>query len=804
MNDLYIIKQRTLLFILLLIGFITRSVVYGQSGVIKGRVFNPNNNEPLPFTNLVIKGTRTGSTSDLDGNFLFTGLKPGYVQIEASSVGYEKYLTEEIMVTNAKTVLLDIPMKEAGINLQQVEITAGFFQRTDESPLSLRSLGVSEIERYPGGNRDVSRVIQSLPGVSSTPAYRNDVIVRGGGAAENSFYLDGVEIPNLNHFSTQGASGGPVGIINIDFIREVNLYTGAFPANRGNALSSILEFRQIDGSSEKWNGRFAFGASDLALTLNGPVTKKSTLIFSARRSYLQFLFSALGLPFLPTYNDFQLKYKYKFDQKNELTVLGLGAIDKSKLNTGIENPDESQRYLLGYLPVDEQWNYTIGAVYKHFHKKGYTSLVLSRNMLNNRSYKYLNNDDSDDSNKIFDYLSQESENKIRIEHTSTLGAYRINYGAGMKLARYTNETSRKTSLGDSVFNIRYNSLLYVFGWNIFGQISRSFLKDKLTLSLGIRTDAADFNKEMANPLSQISPRFSASYKLTDKLLLNFNTGRFYQQPPYTALGFRNNNGELVNKDNRLKYIVADHVVAGIEFDRNDNSQYSIEGFYKHYSAYPFSVSDSICLASKGAGFGTYGDEELISTAKGRAYGLEVLLRDRDFFGFNYIISYTLVRSEFTGKSGKYISSAWDNIHILNLTLQRTFKYHWNIGIKWRLVGGAPYTPADLQNSSYREVWDARGRAYPDYNRFNTERLKPFHQLDVRIDKQFFFKRWSLMLYADVQNVYGFKAQSAPEYTNLTPEGEINISPSDPDKYVLRKLDFYSGTVLPTIGIIIEL
>ncbi|HQH41927.1 MAG TPA: Plug domain-containing protein, partial [Bacteroidales bacterium] len=217
------------------------------------------------------------------------------------------------------------------------------------------------IEKNPGGNRDISRVIQAFPGVASTPAYRNDVIVRGGGPSENRFFLDGVEIPNLNHFATQGASGGPVGIINADLIREVNFYSGAFPASRGNALSSVLEFSTIDGNKEKTKFRGSVGASDLALALDGPLTSNTTYFLSARRSYLQFLFSALGLPFLPTYNDFQFKVRSRPDAKNEILIMGLGSLDNSRLNLNA-NETEIQRYILGYLPENKQYSYTFGAV----------------------------------------------------------------------------------------------------------------------------------------------------------------------------------------------------------------------------------------------------------------------------------------------------------------------------------------------------------------------------------------------------------------------------------------------------------
>jgi len=213
---------------------------YSQSGVIKGRVFNEKNNEPLPFANVIIQGTNIGSTTDLDGRFIFSGLKPGYVKLVVSTMGFEKKVSNEFMVNNAKSANVEIGMKENVINLKEVVIKAAVFEKKEESPVSVKSLGISELERSPGGNRDVSRVIQSLHGVASGLSFRNDVIVRGGGPNENRFFLDEIEIPNLNHFATQGGSGGPVGIINIDFIKDIEFYSGAFPATRGNALSSVM------------------------------------------------------------------------------------------------------------------------------------------------------------------------------------------------------------------------------------------------------------------------------------------------------------------------------------------------------------------------------------------------------------------------------------------------------------------------------------------------------------------------------------------------------------------------------------
>jgi hypothetical protein len=773
-----------------------------DNGIIQGRVYNAKNNTSISYATVVIWGTTTGALSDSAGVVLIKGIKPGYVQLKVTSVGYNVYTSEPILVTNSKKVFVDIPMEETQVNLAEVTIRASSFRKSEESPVSLRRIDIAEIERNPGSNRDISKVIQSFPGVSSTPAYRNDVIVRGGGAAENRFYLDGVEIPNLNHFATQGSSGGPVGIINVDFIKEVNFYSGAFPASRGNALSSVLEFSQIDGNKDKLKFRGSIGASDLALTLDGPLRKKTTFVTSVRRSYLQFLFAGLGLPFLPTYNDFQFKTRTRLNEKNEISFIGIGALDQNKLNLNA-NKTESQRFILGYLPVNKQWSYTVGGVFKHFHKNGYGTWVLSRSHLNNVQYKYFNNIEVD-SLKTLDYSSYEIENKFRYERSlRNSNGYKFNTGANLEYAEYYNRTFQKLFNGALV---DYKSKLDFIKWGLFGQVSKTYMDDRLILSLGLRSDANNYSGQMDNLLDQISPRFSISYALSSKWTLNANAGRYYQLPPYTTLGLRNSYGELVNKQNKVTYISADHLVAGFEYQPNQLSKLSIESFYKWYRNYPLSLNDSISISSKSVDFGTFGDEQVISMAIGKAYGAEFLYQNKDLAGFNIILSYTLVRSMATNYFGRFVPTAWDNKHILNLTTIRNFKRNWNIGLKWRFVGGAPYTPWDIGKSSLVSAWDVQGRAYPDYSQFNQLRLKSFHQLDLRVDKNYFFIKWSLRFYIDVQNVYGFKAdEPAQLIRQVGSNGELLPATGIPSRYPLKVLESEGGgTILPTIGIIVEL
>lgn len=797
--------QKYILGLLVILALSVKGQNHAMNGTIKGRVFDASSNEPLPFTNLVVYGTTQGATADMDGNFTINNIHPGFIKIAATSVGFESFISEEIQVTNSKVVYIDIPLVKANIQLEEIVVKASPFRKPEESPVSMRSLGIKELERNPGGNRDVSKVIQALPGVASTVSFRNDVIVRGGGPSENRFFLDGIEIPNLNHFATQGASGGPVGMINIDFVREIDFYSGAFPANRGNALSSVLEMKQIDGNPERIITKGAVGATDVSLALNGPLSEKTTFLFSARRSYLKFLFDIIGLPFLPTYNDFQFKVKTKFDQKNELTVLGLGAIDQFKLNTGLKNPDEGQQYILNYLPVFEQWNYAIGAVYKHYRKNSFDTWVYSRNMLNNESYKHEDNDE----NKPFisDYLSQEIENKVRYENSWRINGFKVVSGGGIEYSKYSNSTFQKVFIPqaeDTIRSINFASDFDMFKWYVFSQASGSFFNDRLVLSLGLRSDANNYSDEFKHLLHNWSPRLSAAYQLTNKFYINMNAGRFMQQPAYTTLGYRDNFNNLINKENDLTFIKADHAVLGFEYRRTENSRITLEGFFKSYTDYPVSVNDSISLANKGGDFGIFGNEAVVSTGTGRAYGAELYIRERLFDKVDLIASYTLVKSEFKDKAGKFTPSAWDNGHILNVTLSREFSNDWYVGLKWRFVGGSPYTPYDLVRSSLIEAYTVQPKGYLDYNRFNSERLEPFHQLDIRVDKQFYFNRWSLTLYTDIQNAYNYQTAEQPFIVVETDDqGNKLTVDGDPTRYKLREVASTAGTVLPTIGIIVE-
>ena len=798
--------KEAILFCVLLLSF----PVLAQKGIIKGRIYEAKTNQPIEFATIIIQGTDIGSTSDLNGNYIFTGIEPGFKHLVVSLTGFQTTVSEEFQVQGNQTTYINVGVLESSIQLGEVTVRQNFAAKKIESPISVLSVGVQEIEKTAGATRDVSKVIQTLPGVGATDPNRNDLIVRGGGPSENVFYLDGIEIPTINHFSTQGSSGGSVGVLNPDFIQNIDFYTGAFPAGKANALSSVMDIKQKDGSKDRLHTKLSVGASDAALTLDGPLGENTTFIVSARQSYLQLLFSALKLPFLPTYNDFQIKVKTRIDRRNEITFLGIGAVDDDALNTGIKNPTESQAYILSYLPTYKQWNYTIGAVYKHFDITHYDTWVLSRNMLRNTNFKYRAN--NTDSAKTSDYKSDEAENKLRFERNYPDLPVKLSFGGGVKYAHYTNYTNREIFTNNTVTTLLYNTRIGLFGYQAFVQASKQVLDDRLKLSLGVNFAGLNYNDNMMNPFNQFSPRFSISYALSSVFDLNANVGRYAQQPAYTTLGYRNSAGDLVNQNENLRYTISNQTIAGFEYRPMDNMRLSVEAFYKQYEYYPLSVVDGMSIASKGTDFGEVGDEQITSTGKGRAYGVELLYKIMEMKKLNLTATYTFFRSEFTNSVGTYLPSSWDTKHLFNLIASYKFKDNWNVAIRWRFVGGAPYTPIDPV-SAQKSVWDVSKQPLLDYTKFNSLRLPNAHQLDIRIDKEFYFKKWVLNLYTDIQNVYNFQTQGAPIYTNLD-KGTTdasgnkvylpNTDPTNPNKYLLRTLDNFAGTILPTIGIIIKI
>ena len=764
---------------------------------VSGRVIDRLTRESIPYAAVVIVGVKgSGTLADSTGVFTLENIRPGIVQFSAIQLGYRTTVTPEYKIT-PYTPFLVIEMDQDPDELAASMVKPSPFLRIVESPVSVRVISLGDIDRIPGANKDIARIVRSYPGVSYSPiGYRNDLIVRGGGPSENAFFIDGIEIPNINHFATQGASGGPVSILNSDLIREISFYTGSFPANRGGALSSVMDITLKEGNPDKQAFKATVGASEVGVSASGHMGESTTYIASVRQSYLQLLFRLLGLPMLPNYIDGQFKSKTKIDSRNEVSLIALAGFDNMKLSN--DPDDKGDEYLLSYLPVLKQETFTIGTSYKHFSDKHIQSYSLSYSYLNNRSRKYIDNDGSRSENLILHSSALEGKAQFRFENRSYYGPWTVREGAEFYFRHYDSDVYRQSRTGNP---LDYCTDLSFWGGGIFASADYKSPGGKLNASAGLRTDASSFSANTASFWKQFSPRASLSYLPWENWSFNASAGFYHQLPPVTALSFRNTEGNLANLD--LDYMRVISAAVGADWRFRDRLFIGLECFYKQFLDIPLSLETGVPLTCTGADYGSIGEEILVSSSRGRAYGAELLVRWLIPDKLSLIGSATLYKSEYRAtKDSDYIPSAWDNRFILNLSGVYDLPRYWSIGMKVSAIGGSPYTPYDADVSSLKIVWDAAGRPVYDYTKYNQYRLDPYYQIDLRVDKDFYFRKWTLGLYVDLQNVTFSKIRQPDAYLST---GEI-VNPdalSPEQRYALETLELWSGTIVPAIGVTVE-
>lgn len=781
------------------------TMAFAQTGSININVYDEFSKKPVAAN---VSVGNSGETYTGIGNVQIGNLSAGTYSFTITAPGYAAGSLNDISVVPNQNLTFSVGLSEQREkNIQEIVISKRMYKTTAESPVSLRNITSEEVQKNAGSNRDVSKALLSLPGVGTTATFRNDLFIRGGSSAEKRFYIDGIEVPVINHFQTQGASGGPKGIITIDFVKDIDFYSGAFPAKRSGTLSSLMEFNLKQARKDKIGYKGVIGFDDLQLMADGPLSRDQSWsgLFSIRRSNLQFLFKLMGVPFLPSYTDATFKVQKKYNSGDELYFIGLGAKDNFKFN---DKPNETlyNLTLIERLPVAPQWNYTIGAGYRHLTGNGNWLFTWSRNMLDNRATKYYRNIENPE-NLLLDYQSREMENKLRADRSFHLGTLQMGTGANVSFSDYTNNTFSKNVIQTGPIEDRYSSELSVFQYGAYLQGNTKLANGKVELAAGVRTDAANYSEDTSNPLKQISPRISLKYRFTERLAFSANSGIYYMLPSYTALGFRIDNN-LVNK-NTLRYIRNMQAVAGLEYNGQNNLRITAEGYYKKYNRYPFSLRNQISLANLGGDFGVVGTEPLDSRGKGEAYGFEFLAQKRTLNDFYGIASYTFGYSRFSDALGIMVPSSWDSRHILSLTAGKYLAKKWNVGTRFRLQSGFPQTPYNMNLTPLVNVWNiANGPVY-DYRLLNTERGNLVHQLDIRAEKKWIFNKWQLTLYMDVVNVYGSKNPSALPVLALERDSNGNpeiVNPTEPQTQQMYKLDIAETDrtrPLPYFGLIVE-
>jgi len=795
-----LINKFCIVFILLLV----QHQVCGQSGYLSGRITDAKTLQPIAFANISLDEGSQVVESDSLGNFSIAA-KAGFHNIKISYLGYEGIVLHQVKVDPIKPNSIAVKLSVEASKMDEVAIEATSKYRSAETPLSIKSIGINEMVRLPGTTIDVSKIIKNLPGVQPKVSFGYNIIVRGGASHENKFFIDGIEIPSINHFSVQGVAGGPNGLINVDLLKRANLITGAFPSNRYNALSSVLELETRTARRDRLGGKFTLGATDVGLTLEGPLSKTSSFIVSARKSFSEYYLKAFKLPVLPAYTDYNMKFEKKWNN-NELKVIHIGARDRSRLNLSDASEADASVGLLyntGYIPEGDQNVRTTGLSFKRYTPNGFSTIVLSHSYFRNKALKYYNNS-FDEADLWYDYEAQKNDTRVRFERKLYYALGSLEFGLSGERNNYELDNYSIES-GPSIqpLVLDFVSGLNTFQYGGFISYSRRLFNERLSLSGGLRLDASSYGNLTKNPFSQLSPRLSASYAINQKASISLSSGSYYQLPPSVILAFLDDS-ELVNR-NRIDYIRSNQVALGYSYQVTQDLSFSAETFYKHYSDYPFLLRDSISFANANADYVAVGNQPAESTASGQAYGLELFLQKKFSQGNLWSLAYNYSQSEFTDKDGVLVSSSWDTRHFLTMSYAKTFGKNWQIGAKFTYASSAPYSPFDLETSSRVDYWQLNRRGRFDFDRLNTEKLKPFHQLDFRIDKNIYKKRYTANFYLDIQNIYSSAIEFIPYLVpELDENGAFLLDPNDPSKYKTTLVSSDSGRVLPTIGVIIEL
>ncbi|MCH2450379.1 MAG: TonB-dependent receptor [Gracilimonas sp.] len=788
-------KNSLFIIILILSVGIQVSLFAQSTGTITGKVTDAKTGEPLVGATVIFGGTELGDATNSQGRYTINNIPPKTYNVKVSYVGFVSQTKFNVVIRSEGNIDLNFQLEEQVSELDEINITPNPFAKEDVTPLSIQKFNQQEIAAYPGGNNDIAKVVQSLPGVSgSVGGFRNDVIIRGGAPNENVYYLDGIPIPNINHFSTQGSAGGPVGLLNVSFFEGVSLTASSFDSKYENVLSGVLQFNQRTGNDREFMGNLRVGSSEAAFTVEGPLFKgddseaNTSYIASVRRSYLQLLFQAIGLPFLPDYWDYQYKVNHRINDNNRIYLTGVGSIDDLAIND-LDEFDPEQEAIQNQIPVIRQNSNTVGIGWRRqfVDNSGFMETVISNNTLGNFFYRY-----EDNVNETGLYLkneSRETETHLRYQATKFIENWTISGGLNVINADYTNTTE------DIINDLNFETNLNFFRYGVFIQSSADFLNNRLGLSLGLRADGNTFTKAGNEIYRTLSPRFSISYKLTENenLTANASIGRYYKILPYTTLGFQDKNGNFSNTSSA--YIQSDHLVAGIEYLLNDRARISAEGFLKLYDDYPISTTDSVSLANKGGDFEVFGSEEIISDGKGRTYGLELLYQQKFTGKFYGVAAFTFYKSEFTNLyDDEYKPAVWDNGVLVSLLGGYKFGNNWEVSSRYRFLGKSPYPPVDQQRTL-----DNYPAVFRDYEELGSVRLDPLSQLDVRIDKKFNFENLSLDVYLEVQNVLAQSSPSEPRFGLKRDENGEIITPRE----LIRVSATDSGEVLPSIGLVLN-
>ncbi len=731
------------------------------TGIIKGRVLDHATKEPLAGVNIEVLDTRFGAASDNNGFYVITDVPVGNCQIRISYIGYEAQIQTDIIVRPDRTTYYNAELKESLIEADAISVSAGYFNNTADHPLSLTNFSAEEIRRAPGSAGDVSRIIYGLASVAKVNDTKNSLIVRGGSALENSFYIDNIEISNINHFPEQGSSGGPIGMINVDLIKDVNFYTGGFSADYGDRLSSVMELQFREGDRDRFNGQLDFGLGGVGGVAEGPMlNQKGSWLVAARRSYLDLIVGAIGETnsAVPQYSDIQLKMVYDPSPYHRLTVIGITGWDEISLNPADAVENEQNMYNDFSL-----WQNTFGLDWRYlWAREGYSNISIShaftKYTFGLKETRYFA--DTGNEKTLLDQSSNEQEFRLRnVNHYNVNRSLKFDFGLEFKylLADFNNYYGPYYDfLGNPTPALSVTGKSS--GYKLHGFFSLMWQPfTRLSVTPGLRLGHFTYNNQ-----THISPRLSVSYQVLDNTSLNFSSGIYYQNLPLVLLAQNEANKQI--KDPR-----ATHFVVGVSHLLTENTQLTVEAYNKDYQDMPVDpaqpdlfLMDEVYQTGL---FLTHGP--LQDGGRANARGIEVMVQKKLAESVYGMVSASYFRSTYEDISGKVRDRVYDNRLTFNIEGGYKPSKEWEFSMRWIYAGGAPYTPLDEQASA------AARRGIYDSELINEARLPDYHSLNLRVDRRFFFSRSNIVLYLSVWNVYGRENISGYSWNAITNQKDAN-------------------------------
>ncbi len=746
------------------------SVVFADEpkGTLNGNVINQITKEPLIGATVLIINTKLGATTDIDGKFSIQNIPVGTYNLEIRSIGFESLVKTDIYIRPERITQIEVELKEALIQTEGVTITSGYFNDEDENNLSVTSFNAEEIKRSPGSMGDVSRILLALPSTSKVSDENNDLVVRGGSPSENGFYVDGFPVPNINHFPTIGSTGGPIGILNVDFIDNFNFLTSGFSSSYGDKLSSIIDIKYREGNKEEIDLQADLNWAGFGAGAEGPLPgKNGSWLISFKRSYLDFFQKAAGMGMLIRYGDAQAKVTYELNKNHKISLLDIFADDYEKFDR-----DDAIDQGSNYYGTIKNYQNTAGVTWRALWNKDFystTNLSLSTQSFKNDFDKVSNGDRFYTSNNLEHSASFKNTNYFQLNKWNRLETgIDFNYSIGnYDYTRYS-DTNRLGGIDPTYF---VNRKIEPQRYGVFLTYILNLL-DRFTFNFGLRSDYYSLNKT-----TKYSPRFSLAYDLTDRIKLSANSGIFYQQLPMVLISQKNDFKKLEN-------IVAYHYGIGMEYLVTPDTKLTFEVYDKEYDKLPLAKQDpSICVMDGGLSGNSFANyDELQSIGKGYTRGIELLVQKKlaeDFYG---IVSGSYFRSRYQDYNGIWRDRMYDNKFIFSFIGGYKPTKDWEFSLRWSYAGGIPYTPFDLAKSSQYKV------GIIDENRINKERYPDYHSLNVRIDKKFFFSSQSIDIYLSVWNAYNRK--------NVT-EHVWNVDENKQDT-------IYQWSIMPIFGVEWEL